>query len=93
MTDDEIDAKIEAWHEGKTPHQYLHEALGWSRDQYAAWVQGFGEWKDECPEKACNGTHRWARWPEEDGSLGWVISHTLLLANEDFDKLQEALGD
>lgn len=42
-TDDEINDRIAAWHDGMGCGMDLHEALGWTRTEYAAWVQGGDE--------------------------------------------------
>lgn len=42
-----IDDRIDAWHDGDGDEdQPLHEYLGWTREQYAAWVER-GEFPDE----------------------------------------------
>lgn len=30
---------VDAWHEGNIPCDHLHDALGWTWDQYASWVE------------------------------------------------------
>lgn len=37
MTDDELDDKIEAWHDSHSP-ETLHAHLGWTWEQYQHWV-------------------------------------------------------
>lgn len=39
MSDDEINDIIDEWHDGKHPGKSLHEALGWTWEEYAAWLQ------------------------------------------------------
>lgn len=39
MTDDEIDDIIERWHGGEWPDKELHEALGWTWEQYSTWLE------------------------------------------------------
>lgn len=38
MTDDELNDKIDAWHDGDSPEP-LHRYLGWTWEQYKHWVQ------------------------------------------------------
>lgn len=86
-----IEDQIDAWHQGAGEGKSLHEFLGWSHEKYAAYVQGFGTWEEECDIDSCDGTHYWARWPEDDGTLGWIVGHTTFLPQEAFDAFVEAL--
>lgn len=38
-TEDEIEQRVEDWHEGRTKHGTLHEAMGWTWEEYAVWLQ------------------------------------------------------
>lgn len=38
LFDDAIDDIIDEWHNGMYPGRELHEALGWTWDEYSAWV-------------------------------------------------------
>ena len=38
MTEDEIDAKIETWHQAREENS-LHEYFGWSGDDHVNWAQ------------------------------------------------------
>jgi hypothetical protein len=39
MTNDEIEDKIEEWHEGAGPDKELHEYLGFTLDEYKDWFK------------------------------------------------------
>lgn len=39
VTDDEIDDRIDEWHNGAGAGKPLHEYLGWTRAEYAKWVE------------------------------------------------------
>ncbi|MGY1946670.1 hypothetical protein [Nocardia asiatica] len=39
MTDDEIDDLIDAWHNGAGYGMPLYEYLGWTWNEYKAWVE------------------------------------------------------
>lgn len=39
LTSDELDARIDAWHNGDGEGQELHEHLGWTWEQYKQWVE------------------------------------------------------
>lgn len=39
LTEDDIDAMVEKWHKGEEGNSIgLHEYIGFTRDEYAAWV-------------------------------------------------------
>lgn len=39
LTPDELDTKIEAWHNGDGEGKHLHEYLGWTFEEYKCWVE------------------------------------------------------
>ena len=39
MTDEEIDDIVERWHAGEFPGKDLHEAIGWTWEEYSRWVE------------------------------------------------------
>lgn len=39
LTPDEVDARINAWHNGAGQDQEIYEYLGWTREQYLLWVE------------------------------------------------------
>jgi hypothetical protein len=38
-TPENIDDRIDAWHDGGGRNLELHEYLGWTREQYKAWLE------------------------------------------------------
>jgi hypothetical protein len=36
---EQIDDIIDEWHDGKIECEHLHEALGWTCEQYKSWVE------------------------------------------------------
>ncbi|WP_157186566.1 hypothetical protein [Nocardia jiangxiensis] len=40
MTDDEIDDRVDEWHNGAGLGMDLHEYLGWTWEQYQEWLEG-----------------------------------------------------
>jgi hypothetical protein len=51
LTEEQIDIKIEAWHNGDGEGMELYEYLGVSQEEYAQWIQSktnlFVEWLKE----------------------------------------------
>jgi len=39
LTPEELEARIDAWHNGDGEGQELHEYLGWTWEQYKNWVK------------------------------------------------------
>jgi hypothetical protein len=39
LTESEVDRRIEQWHTSDTGGYELHEWLGWTERQYAAWME------------------------------------------------------
>ncbi len=39
MTEAEIDDIVDRWHSGAFPGQSLHEALGWTWEEYGQWFK------------------------------------------------------
>ncbi|HEU5285081.1 MAG TPA: hypothetical protein VFU20_01055 [Sphingomicrobium sp.] len=40
-TDEQIDYAVSAWHDGGGFGMELYEYLGWSRDEYARWIENY----------------------------------------------------
>ena len=39
LTSDELDARIDSWHNGDGEGQSIHEYLGWTWEQYKHWAE------------------------------------------------------